>query len=405
MANNEPTIGDSRKIVGIKPKFYIRDDGTDYTDGEEFNGLWSAGEDDNPTGYGNIAHWKLQEMEGSIGFNNRVRGYTDLFCKGTSWSSDGVTNYLQFMLPNHSPIGDSTSNFFIMVGTGGSKSQTDAWDEFVKVSTNGTSGFDDVRGYEGGRYFFSMWGYFRKPPTTANPIQTLFYLHNEAGNTMDKVLRFCIENVGGNPVLALYNVNTANTTFTKVHSTDAGAAIYPGGSFVDGGLHHIGFVVDRNNLDSGDIVMDQAPYGLWVDGNYYPANVGSTSTWKESLQTVDTNAFIGCEIDGDSPTFTADQEDDFVAPEFVNHFTGKFYSIQLSDPGVYGGTDTVTVERMKMIHGLKFDIPRGPGLVDFSERYEFDGKNLLQEIGKIDQVIGDDKGGFHVNINSVKVRN
>ncbi len=403
MAANEPIIGDSQKVVGIKPKFYIRDDGTDYTDGEEFNGLWSAGDDDNPTGYGNIGHWKLQEVEGNIAANGRVRGYTDLYCKGTQWSSDGTTNYLQFNLPNHDPLINPSANHYIMIGTGGAKSETAAWDEFVKTSTGGTTGFDDIRGYSSGRYMFDVWAYFGKPPVTAGDIQTLFYLHSEGGWTsMDKRLRFCVENVGGNPVLALYYVNTAGNDFSKVSSTAAGSAIYPGGAGADGGLHQIGFVMDRAELDSGDIVMNQAPYGFWVDGNYYAATIGSTSAWRETVVDVDTNAFIGCEVDGDNPTFTATKTEASAAPKFVNHFTGKFYQIQLCDAGTSG---TITASRMRSLHGLKFDIPRGPGLVDFSERYEFDGRNLLKEIGRIDQVIGSDKGGFYVSINSVKVRN
>jgi len=403
MATNEPIIGDSKKVIGIKPKFYIRDDGTDYIDGEEFNGLWSAGEDDAPTGYGNMGHWKLQEVEGRIGFNGRVRGHTDLYCRGSNWSSDGVTNYLQFNLPNHDPLVNPSANYYIMVGTGGSKSETAAWDEFVKTNTGGITGFDDIRGYSSGRYMFDMWAYFRKPPGTAGDIQTLFYLHSEGGATsIDKRLRFCVENVGGSPVLALYYVNTAGTTFTSVYSTSAGAALYPGGGGVDGGLHHIGFVFNRLEKPDIEDILVANPYGFWVDGKYYPKTTGSTATWRESVVDVDTNAFIGCEVDGNNPTFTATKTETSASPKFINHFTGKFYQIQLCDAGATG---TITEDRMRTIHGLKFDIPRGPGLVDFSERYEFDGRNLLQEIGRIDQVIGSDKGGFYVSINSVKVRN
>ena len=44
-------------------------------------------------------------------------------------------------------------------------------------------------------------------------------------------------------------------------------------------------------------------------------------------------------------------------------------------------------------------------MVDFSERYEYDGKNLLQEIGSLKQIIESSKGTFQMNVNSIKVKN
>ena len=398
MPNNEPSIGNSKKIVGIKPKFYIKDNGTDYTDGEEFNGLWSAGDDTTPTGYANMGHWKLNEEEGSIAFNNRVRGHTDLYCAGTSWSSDGVGNYLQYNLPNNDPLGSASPNYFIMIGTGSSYSETDAFDSFVKANTGGT-GFGAIRGYEAGKYMFDMWAYFRTPPASSGDIQTLFYLHHTGDIVLDKRLRFCIENVGGTPVLAMYyyHFDFSSSSFDRVYSANAGAALFPNGVSQEGGLHQIGFIFDRTVIDGGNIEFNTAPYGFYIDGKYYPADSGSTSGWSQNSLSIDTNAFIGCEINGNNPSFTATKSTG--DPKFINHFTGKLYQAQLSS--VTGATEA----RMRMIHGLKFDIPRGPTPVDFSERYEYDGRNLLQEIGRIDQVIGNDKGAFYININQVKVRN
>jgi hypothetical protein len=284
-----------------------------------------------------------------------------------------------------------------MMGTGGSYSETAAFDNFLKTNTGGT-GFESIRGFTSGQYMFDLWGYFRKPPSSSGGIQTLFYLHHDTnGALVNRVLRFCVENVAGSPVLALYYANSLKTTFTKIYSSEAGAAIFPGGLSQDGGLHQVGFVFDRTVTTAGDIDMSTAPYGFYVDGKYYPSTSGNTSSWATASLSINTNAFIGCEVDSVDGNFSAPKATG--TPRFINHFTGKLYQAQLCS------STGITEDRMRMIHGLKFNIPRGPAPVDFSERYEYNGKNLLQEIGNIDQVIGNDKGGFYININQVKVRN
>ena len=398
MASDEPNIGNSRKITGVKPKFYIKDNGTDYTDGEEYNGLWSGGTNDAPTGYGNIGDWKLNEEEGDVAFNNRVRGHTDLFCAGTEWSSDGTGNYLQFNLAGNSPLLNSSPNYYIMLGTGGTHSESAAFDDFLGANTGGT-GFQAVRGYTEGKLFFNFWAYFRKPPASDGIKQVFLYTQDRSGS-FDARMRFFIKNISGVIHLCFAYIDTSGNGTDRVSSAEAGNAIFPKGLAEDGGLHHVAFCFDRTQLDSGDIIFDTAPYGFYVDGIYYGATTGSTASWEEAAITMnDTNALIGCETDGTNPTYTADKYSG--GPKFENHFTGKFYHIQMSSPA----TGEITEDRMRMLHGLKFDIPRGPTPVDMSERYEYDGKNLLQDIGTINQVIGNEKGAFYVNINQVKVRN
>ena len=111
----EPRGGDSRKVVGITPKFYIRDDGTDYDTGEEYNGLWSGGTLVAPTGYADMGHWRLGEDVGIVAFNSRVRGLNDLFLEGIVRSSDGIGSYLSFKLPDNEPLPSPSPFLFMMM--------------------------------------------------------------------------------------------------------------------------------------------------------------------------------------------------------------------------------------------------------------------------------------------------
>ena len=402
----EALRGDSRKIKAITPKFAIKDDGTDYTDGEEYNGLLAGGSLSAPTGYGGIGHWKFLEEQGRIAFNNRVRGSNDLIVDGCTRSADAVGNYLGFRLLNNEPLISANPNYFIMIGTGGSYTEIDEFNNFLN-----TPGFENVLGDRPDneasmRYMFDIWGYFRTPQAN-DKRQTLFYLHDEGGGSgTDKILIFCIRNNGGTLVLSLYYVNAGHTVLASVESSDAGNAIFPGGVGVDGGLHHVSFILDATVLNgSSKIKFSEdsiGPEGLYVDGKYYQRTGGNTTNWDttQPLTSLTTNAFIGCEIHGQDPVFTAPKG--VGEPRFTNHFTGKIYQASLTKIGTAG---ELTLARMATLHVLKFNIPRGPSKVDFSERFEYNGKNLLQEIGIIKQALESDKGSAYVTVQSVKVRN
>lgn len=397
--------GDPKKIKAITPKFAIKDDGTTYTDGEDYNGLWSDGTLLIPTGYGNIGHWKLLEELGRVGFNNRIRGSNDLMIDGCIWSGDAVGNYLTFRLPNNEPLPNPSPNYYIMVGTGGSYNELTEFDNFVN-----TPGFENVLGdtpdgEASMRYMFDIWAYFRNPPASGKR-QTLFYLHDEGNpGSTDRIMVFCIRNDGGTLKLTMYYINSTHTTLYSVNSTAAANAIFPGGVGIDGGLHHVGFVFDATVLSGGFIKFSEGadgPEGLYVDGEYYQRSGGNTNNWDttQPLTTLVTNAFISCEINGNQPTFTGPKETG--DPRFINHFTGKIYQTSLTSIASGG---EITKIRMEALHGLKFNIPRGPSKVDFSERFEYNGKNLLQELGTIKQVLESDKGFAYVTLQSLKVKN
>ena len=251
------------------------------------------------------------------------------------------------------------------------------------------------------KYAFDIWINALTPPQTNGDTQTLFYLHNEGGG---QVMRYVIKNISGAIALVMsWSGLQGGGTSYDVISLAAGAALFPGGLSVNGGLHNVGFIVDREALDSGDIkfgLNGNGPEGFYVNGQYYPKSSGDTTNWfQSSAMFADVNALIGCQIDG-NPTFTTDKFDG--VPSFSNHFTGKIYQASLTPIASEG---EVTENRMNTTYGLRFDIPRGPGLVDFSERFEFKGKSLLQSLNNIKQQIENDKGSFVVTLQSVKVVN
>lgn len=391
----EPRGGDARKVVGITPKFLIRDDGTDYTTGEIYNGLWGGGTLIAPTGYGNVGVWKYNEDIGIVAFNDRVRGLNDLFLEGVVRSSDGIGTYVSFKLPDSEPLPSPGPFHFIMMGLGGDYAKSGAFDQFLQ-----TPGFS----YDT-RYMFDFWAYFRGPPQNDGERQILLALHHETGAGNDHILTFGVKNASG--ILSLFmeycNGSGGGTDIGSVLSTDAADLIYPEGLSEDGGLHHIGFILDRTALEATYIkfgLNGNGPEGFYVDGNYVPKTSGDTNVWyKDAHGDLDTNALIGCEIDG-NPAFTAPQSDG--DPSFKSHFLGKIYQISMTTIDTIG---EITEARMNVLHNLKFDIPRGPGLVDFSERFEYKGKNLLQDIGSINQVLESKRGTFHVTISTVKVKN
>lgn len=94
---------------------------------------------------------------------------------------------------------------------------------------------------------------------------------------------------------------------------------------------------------------------------------------------------------------------------FTGHFTGKIYDVALY--GVcYSFANTNqpidSNKTMQRINAIGLDnIPRGGDWVDFSDQFEMRGKNLVQSIGTIKQVIQGRTGQFYVSLNSVDVRN
>ena len=97
------------------------------------------------------------------------------------------------------------------------------------------------------------------------------------------------------------------------------------------------------------------------------------------------------------------------ATRFTNHFKGKIY-----DFAAYGVPFSFTKtnhpkdsnDAMKKIYALGMgNIPRKPEYVDFSDQFEMKGKNLLESIGTIKQVLQGEAGQFFVQLNSVTARN
>ncbi len=397
MPTVEPRPGDSREISGITPKFFIKDDGTDYDTGEDFNGLWSTGTLLAPTGYADIGHWKFLEESGIVAFNNRVRGLNDLYLEGITRSSDGVGTYMVYALPDSEPLLNPSPYHFIMLGLGGSFNKAAAFNDFLKTP----SFSDDIR------LMFDIWAFFRKPPQTSGDREILFNIHCDAGGANDHVLAFGIRNSSGTIELFLEYADgdQGGTAVVSIDSTIAADLIYPGGLSENGGLHHVGFILDRTSLDTGDIkfsLVGDGPEGFYVDGYFIDKTAGSTATWFESAHTaIDTNAFIGCEIDG-NPDMSSTVTQASATIAFKSHFTGKMYAASLT---TQASIDEITEARMKMINSLKFNIPRGPSRVDFSERFEYKGKDLLQDIGTIKQVLESKRGHFHITVQNVKARN
>jgi hypothetical protein len=437
---------DARKLAAVTPKFYIEDDGTDYPDGEEFNGLWCGGTLADPTGYADIAHWKLNERLGNIAYNNRVRAYNPLKISSMAWTADAVGDYLQYKLVDFEPLNAPRHDFYCMMGSSGYNASTN-WINFLRGP-----GFDNAFPMTGafeGKLIFDIWIYCRKPPQASGDRQALLHLVNLPGGTatsgFDKgcALWFGIVNESGNPQLRFYwtqDVSTV-TPFTppagwnglaEIRSRAAGKVLFPANNLTDdGGLHHVAFVFDSTKRqisgdpDPGEIrfstfdnggansdVLKLAPEGFYVDGQWYEADHTSTdSGWSVTSQhngecRIETNPFIGCEL---IDTGAWDPTQINGNPAFRNHFTGKIYQVQMHTwptNADYPSTDSaMSRDRMRVLFNLKFDIPRGPQPVDFSDKNEFKGINSLQSVGALKQVIETGKGTFYVTFNSVKVKN
>ncbi len=402
----ETNLGDSRKIKGLIPKMYIKDSGTDYDTGEAYNGLWSAGTVSAPTGYADFGHWLFLEETGNLGFNNRIRSLNSLFLKGIQRSSDRTGTYISYAIPGEIPLPAPSPYYYMMMGLGGSAVESSQFKTFLQ-----TPGFNyDMR------LMFDQWLYFKRPPQNNGERQVFISFFCEAGTaggaTNDHIMAFGVRNDSGTLKLFMEYCNDqrGGSSVSLVDSITAANLIYPGGFGVEGGLHNIGFIFDRLSLDSGDIkfALDgDGPEGFYVDGNYIAKTGGDTTLWttldhQAAVPTgdyLDTNPLIGCEIDG-QPTFNEDQS--LGLPSFKSHILAKMYSMSLTSISSIG---EITEARMNTLHNLRFNIPRGPSKVDFSERFEYKGKNLLQDMGTIKQVLESRRGHFHITVNSVKARN
>jgi len=410
----QPKLGNSSKIISITPKLYIQDDGTDYTSGESYNGLLAGGTTAVPTGYGAGGHWKITESEGNILYNNRTRGSNDLYMRGFNRSTDATGTYVQFSLPGNLPIAAASPSNYMMIGADPAKAsssnvETTGFDAWLK-----NPGFESAfQMTDGGspskaniRFMFDFWAHFRKGPVSNGDIQTYLFLMNvDSSSNYDKVLRFGMYNDSGSPRLRVWYADdpaASRTAFNDLcSSTTAGEAIYPSGLAAEGGLHHIALVFDRTNFIN--FGTTNGPDGFYVDGKYHACNVFAgvnNAAWETNPIEVNVNPLIGCEIEGDNEAWTAPKISGH--PKFLNHFTGKIYHSSLS-PIVTAGE--LTQARMRTLNSLKFNIPRNPTKVDFSDRYEYKGRNLLQALSTLNQKIETEKGTFTISVSSIKVKN
>lgn len=194
--------------------------------------------------------------------------------------------------------------------------------------------------------------------------------------------------------LSLYvRHSTLGEALEPIRSKLAGTGIWSGGVGTTTGLHHVGFMVD----------VTGPTYKLYVDGKPYLKDAGSvggsTTNWDDTPQSFSINGFIGCRFEVPIGILVADSTTPGIIT-FDDHFLGKIYQVQLNDLST-----AVTDEMMRSLYARRFDVPRGPAWVDFSDRFEYDGKNLLQELGAVTQVIEKKTGQFFINLNTVKVVN
>lgn len=387
--------GSASKITGVTPKLYIKDDGTTYTTGEAYNNLWSAnsGSGDlaisTATGYANVGHWKFNEIEGDTVYNQRHRNANNLAIRLMTRGKDAVGTFVQYTLENNDQPAVAQGNQFCMIGDGASVVEASSFNSFVKTNPISTTNLGSGGNFNG-KLFFDMWAYFR-PIATTGEVQTLLYFHNEADtNNFDRVLKFCIKNNSGSPEVELKYINDAQTALASAISTTAGSALYPEGITNAGGLHHIALVFDRAQT------FGASNTGIYIDGVQYA--ISSTSgTMEPNAVDCNTNGFIGCRIAGSNTDFVPAQG---TSPTFNEHFTGKIYMAQLSNDSA-----GATADRIRALAGMRFDVPRGPQKVDFSDRFEVDGPNVLQEIGSLVQKMETEKGSFTISLSSIKVKN
>ncbi len=393
-------IGDSSKIVSITPKLYIKDDGTNYTTGEQYNGLWSTNTADTDfsvvgaDGYGNAGHWKFNEIEGNTAFNLRHRGVNNVLLGNMRRGRDGTGTFVQFSLSNNRPLPAASPEYYCMVGTGGGNTETTAFNNFIQSDAIN----DHPRLASGnlfnGKMFFDIWADFY--PVQTGETQTIFYMHNNAdSDNFDRVLKLDIKNDGGSMQVRFKFLNNAGTGLANFSSENAGTALYPNGAGNAGGLHHLALVFDREIVSANSLTYNNM--GIYVDGIQQGIN-SSSGTIINSAVSVNTNAFIGCRISDNNGTWTATQGSG--DPKFDEHFLGKIYMAQLSSDA-----SGPTKSRIANLHGMRFEVPRGPEKVDFSDRFEVDGPNVLQDIGTLKQQMETLKGTFTVTLSSVKVKN
>ena len=388
--------GSASKITGVTPKLYIKDDGTTYTSGEAYNSLWSANSgsgdlaNSTATGYANVGHWKFNELEGNTVFNQRHRNANNLAIRDMTRGKDAVGTFVQFTLENNEQPAVAKRKQFCMIGDGEQIVEASNFKNFVKSNPIGNTNLGSSGNFSGTLHF-DMWASFRAI-STSGQIQTILYFHNEAdSNGFDRVLELNIKNNSGSPEVVFNYVNTAETGYATYTSTTAGDALYPDGITNAGGLHHISLVFDRaQTFGSGGST------GIYIDGVKYSGT--ASGTMEPNAVDCNTNGFIGCRIAESNTDFTAIQETG--APTFDQHFTGKIYMAQLSNDA-----SGATASRLTALTGMRFDVPRGPAKVDFSDRFEVKGPNVLQEIGSLVQKMETQKGTFTVNLSSIKVKN
>jgi|10_taG_2_1085330.scaffolds.fasta_scaffold05651_2 hypothetical protein len=434
---------DARKVIGVTPKFYIKDEGTDYTTGEEYNGLWSAGTIAAPTGYADCGTWKFLERQGTTAFNHRTQSKNPLSLSKIIWGLDLSSDNISFKLIDNEPISVSPDTY-IMLGSGGAYTETKATNWISYLQSPGLDQCYPAAGTWPTSFCIDMWVYCRKAPSVNNQRQTFFHAVNKAGNTgitnlhsHDSIMpgtciQWDVSNRSGTLAMNFtWPINTGGATGSAgqqtIWSSSAANALWPKFATdptADGGLHHIAVVFDATSIQGGGSnqpgqiqfatpgMPTAKPDAFWIDGEKYLADDHTNGCWwgnavdgtpntpeSDPIQ-VDTNAFIGCELTATSTAW--DQTQINVNPGIINHFLGKIYQATITINTIYAG---MSVARIKKLFALRFDIPRGPAIVDFSERYEYDGKNLLQEIGSLKQTIESNKGTFQMSINSIKVKN
>jgi len=254
--------GDARKVVGITPKFYIKDEGTDYTTGEEYNGLWSAGTITSPTGYADCGIWKFLERQGTVAFNHRTHSKNPISLSNIVWSKDLTADSISFKLIDHEPYPGTSEKIYAMLGSGGAYAETKATNWISYLQSPGLEDTYPSTGGWGVSFTIDMWVYCRKAPQSSNLRQTLFHAVNKGGNTgttnpysHDSLLpgtciQWDISNRAGTLAMNFtWPINTAGETGgagqQTIWSSSAAKALWPNFATdptADGGLHHIAVV-------------------------------------------------------------------------------------------------------------------------------------------------------------------
>jgi len=396
-------------IQSLTPKIFIQDDGTDYGSGEEFNGLWP--------GFADIGHWKLNERKGTIAFNNKDRRSRNMFLSNTRWNTDSQGNYIAYRLPRGEPLVNPSPNYFMMIGSGGGFNPFNDFDSFLK--SGGLS--PHVLNYQ-----FDMW-VKNVRELQDGETETLLYLHDTTSDTVfNRVLKFCLEKISGQLYLSLYSVHQNREGWSKVTSAEAGDFLSNNAL----GMNHLGFVYRLglpdyltfttsenqtlrsrsgsysqvfkvwNSEAATQMDFENRTLSFYINGREFPVDLAPTTNWYKGALTLDVNPLIGCQISSDAPKFSRLRSSSNQEVTFNQHFTGRIYSIQWNK-----SFQNPHKDRMSTLYNLKFDVPRGPGWVDFSDFEETRGKNLLQNLGRITQAIENKHGNFYVTLNRVTMKN